>query len=62
MKHMATDVAAELVTVELIANVSIDVLVSAGLVTAGSTGESRRMGIKSTYGNSDNRKVGLWPE
>ena len=56
MKHMATDVAAELGTVELTAKVSIDVLASAGLVVAGSGRKSRRMGITFTCGN---RRVGL---
>ena len=58
MKHMATDVAAELGTAELTAKVSIDVLASAGLVVAGSGRKSRRIGIMFTNGNS-NRRVGL---
>lgn len=58
MKHMATDVAAELGTAELTAKVSIDVLASAGLVVAGSGRKSRRIGIMFPNGNS-NRRVGL---
>lgn len=59
MKHMATDVAAELGIVELIAKVSTDVLASAGSVVAGSWRKSSLMGNVFTYGNSVYRRVEL---